>query len=89
MPLSRRDRSVAAMLGVLAGDALGAPYETWKPDAIQADMERRGGLVPFDYMDPWKKRTRSPFPMGRPTDDSDLTAALAISLVEKGGLDEE
>lgn len=67
------------MVGVLTGDALGAPYETWKEEDILADVTRRGGLVLFDYDDPWGKDGR--FPKGRPTDDSEMTAALAEYLL--------
>lgn len=81
------DRYKGALLGVLVGDALGAPYETWPSAEVTADMGRRGGLVPFDYPDPWNKD--GIFPAGRPTDDSELTAALAESLLSRNGCDEE
>lgn len=81
------DRYVGTLLGVHAGDALGAPYEKWEPEAIAADFESRGGLVPFDYPDPWKKLDTCP--AGRPTDDSELTAALAESLLWHRGIDLE
>jgi len=83
--ISKRDRYRGALVGVLAGDALGAPYEwTWTPERIAEDMRARGGLVPheyepFDYIEPFKgKRTVT---AGQPTDDSELAAALAQSLV--------
>ncbi|KND51404.1 MAG: ADP-ribosylglycohydrolase [Parcubacteria bacterium C7867-001] len=72
-----------SLVGVLCGDALGAPYETWTEDRILADINSRGGLVLFDYDDPWGKDGR--FPAGRPTDDSEMTAALAEYLVHGGG----
>lgn len=78
-----RERYQGALVGVLAGDSLGAPYEKWKPEDIAADLIRRGGLVPFDYTDPWGRSGH--FPAGRPTDDSELTAALAVSLIECRG----
>ena len=91
MTTSLLERYQGALLGTLCGDALLAPYEwSWPPEAIKADIERRGGLVaheyePFDYIEPWKaKRT---IPAGQPTDDSELAAALAESLVSKGELD--
>lgn len=87
--IDKRDRYRGALVGVLAGDALLAPYETWNSDAIEADMEKRGGLVPFDYPDPWGRRKDGMFPAGRPTDDSDQTAALALSLIANRGLNEE
>lgn len=90
MTISKRDRYRGALVGVLAGDALGAPYETWKADAIAKDMEHRGGLMPFDYPNPWAKtEPPSMFEAGRPTDDSDHTAALAESLIALRGLSPE
>ncbi|MDP1690235.1 MAG: ADP-ribosylglycohydrolase family protein [bacterium] len=71
-------RYCGVLAGVLTGDALGAPYETWDSAKIQEDFKARGGLVPFDYDDPWDKDGHSP--AGRPTDDSELTAALGTSL---------
>ncbi len=90
--VSRLDRYRGAMLGTLCGDALGAPYEWKKSAEIKADIERRGGLVPhkfapFDYIDPWKgvRQMRA----GQPTDDSELAAALAMSLIDSHGLNGE
>jgi len=82
MTLSLHDRYRGTLVGVLAGDSLGAPYEKWEPEAIALDLEKRGGLVPFSYDDPWGRSGH--FPAGRPTDDSELTAALAQSLIECG-----
>ncbi len=84
---SLNDRFRGALLGVLVGDALGAPYETWSGADVVADMKRRGGLTLFDYPDPWSKD--GVFPAGRPTDDSELTAALAESLLITGGINME
>ena len=84
MIITKRDRRRGAMVGVLCGDAVGAAYE-WKRSAeICADIERRGGLVPpeyvpFDYIEPWKKKRV--VLKGHPTDDSELAAALAQSLI--------
>lgn len=85
--ISKQDRYHGALVGVLAGDALLAPYETWNSARIIAGIEKRGGLVPHDYPDPWIKD--GIFPAGRPTDDSDQTAALAESLIANRGLNEE
>lgn len=68
-----------AMIGTLCGDALGAPYEWKSPDIIADDFSRRGGLKVFDYIDPWKGKRQ--VAAGQPTDDSELAAALAQSLV--------
>jgi len=84
---TKRERYRGALVGVLAGDALLAPYETWKALAVAEDLRRRDGLVPFEYEDPWHPGNM--FPAGRPTDDSDQTAALAESLIACRGLKEE
>ena len=83
--ISLIDRYRGSLVGVLCGDALGAPYETWTEERIRADIDVRGGLVLFDYDDPWGKDGR--FPKGRPTDDSELTTALAENLIAGGDLE--
>ncbi len=85
--MHKRDSYRGALVGVLAGDALLAPYETWSALRVQVDLAERGGLVPFDYPNPWSRTTPPAIlPMGRPTDDADQTAALAESLVACRGL---
>ncbi len=66
------------LVGALTGDVLGAPYETRHRVAIEANMAFRGGLVAFDYLEPfkWKRYVTA----GQPTDDSELTAGGAESL---------
>lgn len=82
------NRFCGVTLGVHVGDALGAPYETWTPKQIAADLKERGGLQFFPYLNPWRKHDEVPLlPAGRPTDDSDQTAALAHSLLESNGVD--
>lgn len=78
--ISLRDSYCGTLAGVLAGDALGAPYENQRAAAIQEDFIRRGGLVPFDYLDPWEGERQ--IQRGQPTDDSELTACLALSLAQ-------
>lgn len=80
-------RYYGALVGVLAGDALGAPYENQKAAVIREDFARRGGLVPFDYLDPWEKVRQ--VKMGQPTDDSELAACLGLSLGERPMFDAE
>ena len=82
------DRYKGTLVGLYAGDALGAPYETWSADTVREDLAKRGGLVPFDYPNPWPHESVREFPKGRPTDDSDHAAALAESLIACGGLNE-
>lgn len=78
MSISKGDRYRGAMVGALAGDALLAPYETKTFSQILADVLSRGGIVPHDYIEPFnRKRIVS---KGHPTDDAELTAALALGL---------
>ncbi len=85
--IARKDRYRGALVCVLLGDAIAASYETWDAKDVAADLEKRGGLTFFEYPDPWDpERT---FPPGRPTDDSELTAALALSLITCQGGDYE
>lgn len=84
------DRYLGTLVGVHVGDSLGAPYETWGPTKITEDITARGGLTFFDYPNPWAKDGNGAvLPAGRPTDDSEQTACLAISLLEKNSLDTE
>lgn len=86
MQISKLDRYRGAMLGTLVGDAAGAPYENKRRAEIHTDLEHRGGLKLFDYVDPWKGKRQ--MYKGQPTDDSELAAALAQSIVASHGLDE-
>lgn len=90
--LTKLDRYRGAMLGTLCGDAVGAPYEWQKSVDIKADLAKRGLSIPadfelFDYIEPWKKKQM--VRKGHPTDDSELAAALAMSLVEMQGLNDK
>lgn len=89
--LSKRDRYRGAMVGLLAGDAIGAPYETWTAEAIAEDLAKRGGLTMFDYVNPWaaKEGKTRVFPRGRPTDDADHGAGFGQSLVALRRVDQE
>ena len=90
MEISLLDRYKGAMVGVHVGDAIGAPYETWGPKKIAADIAAREGLKFFEYPNPWvKDRGEAMMPPGRPTDDSDQTADLAWSLIECNSLNPE
>lgn len=80
-----RGRYRATLLAVLAGDASGAPYETQRSGTICIDIAKRGGLQLYDYIEPFKHIR--PIPAGHPTDDAELTAALARSLVRSRGFD--
>ncbi len=85
--IALKSRYRGTLVCVLLGDAIAAPYETWDTKSVAVDLEKRGGLTFFEYPDPWEpERT---FPPGRPTDDSELTAALALSLITCQGGDYE
>lgn len=84
------DRYCGTLVGVHVGDALGAPYETWGPTKVADDIATRGALTFFDYPNPWAKDGNGAvLPAGRPTDDSEQTACLALSLLERNGFDTE
>ncbi|MEX0918005.1 MAG: ADP-ribosylglycohydrolase family protein [Candidatus Paceibacterota bacterium] len=76
------------LIGGHVADSIAAPYETWGPKEIAADIKKRGGLKFFDYRNPWAKDGNGKIlPAGRPTDDSDQTADLCHSLIACNGLD--
>lgn len=81
------DRYTGTLVGVLAGDAAGAPYENMRAYTISADVLRRGGVCLFDYVDPWTQERR--VEAGHPTDDAELTAAFAFSLSDFGMFDKD
>lgn len=83
--LSLRDRFVGTLLGVHTGDSLGAPYETQSRAKIVADIRRRGGLQMLSYQDPFEPWLT--WPKGRPTDDTEMTAATAAGLLAEKPLD--
>lgn len=85
--LSRLERYQGALLGVHAGDSLGAPYEKKDRAFVAQDLQKRRGLGLIDWVDPFRSDLR--WKAGRPTDDSEMTAALAISLAECGGVNLE
>lgn len=88
MTITLLDRVKGTLVGVHVGDSIGAPYETWGPQKIADDIATRGGVMFFDYPNPWAKDGNGTvLPAGRPTDDSEHTACLAKSLLECGGLD--
>jgi ADP-ribosylglycohydrolase len=73
------ERARGALLGLAAGDALGAAVEWLHPDQIHA---RYGGpLRDLVASPPWDR--------GEWTDDTAMALELASSLAEKGGYDED
>lgn len=78
------DRCRGAVFGTVAGDCAGVPHEHKKAAEIAADLVLRGGqLYVQDYHDPWAKRRGIEKWVSRPqpSDDSELAAALGISLI--------
>jgi len=85
--ITKRSRYHGAMLTLHAGDAAGAVYETKRGSYVQADLECRGGLKLFDYIDPFKLKRQ--MPAGHPTDDSELAAATAQAFMDAPYFDPE
>ena len=61
---AQRDRACGALLGVAAGDALGAGYEFGPPLALDAPVDMIGGGL-------------GPFKPGEWTDDTSMAIAIA------------
>ena len=77
-PEGVHDRARGAMLGLAVGDALGAAVEWLHPDQIR---NRYGGpLRDMVASAPWE--------LGEWTDDTAMAIALAESLADQGGYDE-
>jgi ADP-ribosyl-[dinitrogen reductase] hydrolase len=73
------ERARGVLLGLAAGDALGAAVEWLHPDQIHA---RYGGpLRDMVAAPPWER--------GEWTDDTAMAVELAASMAEKGGYDED
>lgn len=70
---SRVDKARGALLGTFTGDALGMPFEGAAPAAVPERL---------DMLDARLGR-------GAYTDDTQMTIALAESLLDRGGIDEE
>ncbi|MFD9961704.1 ADP-ribosylglycohydrolase family protein [Amycolatopsis sp. NPDC058986] len=71
--ISRTDRARGALLGVAAGDALGATVEFCRPAEIASRYGRHADIVGGGSFR-WRP--------GQGTDDSDLTAAVARAYAE-------
>ncbi len=84
------DRCIGTFVGEHIGDSLGAQYETSGPKAIALDLDARGGPTFYDYPNTrMEKPEEHILPAGMPTDDSEQTACLALSLIACNGLDTE
>ena len=69
----RLDRARGALLGTFTGDALGMPFEGEPPEAVPERLEMLAARLG----------------RGTYTDDTQMAIALAESLLERGGVDEE
>ena len=78
MSASQRDRARGVLLGLACGDALGRPVEGWTAERIDREY---GTLTDFVGDGVHGK------PPGTVTDDTQLAARLARSLVDRGGYD--
>ncbi|MFH1098846.1 MAG: ADP-ribosylglycohydrolase family protein [Candidatus Uhrbacteria bacterium] len=81
-----RDRFRGCMIGLAVGDALGMPVETMTREEILAAT---GGVGVTGYLAPLQQRFRSTARLapGQWTDDTQLSLAIARSLVRKRGFD--
>jgi len=75
MTVNHEDRSIGCLLGTACGDILGAAVEGWPA----SEIHRQYGEV-RDFMDAGRG-------FGCYTDDTQMTLALAVSLVERGRVD--
>ncbi|MBI4143137.1 ADP-ribosylglycohydrolase family protein [Candidatus Uhrbacteria bacterium] len=81
-----RDRFRGCMVGLAVGDALGMPVETMTPDEILAATDGKGVT---GFLAPLQKRFHSTALLapGQWTDDTQLSLAIARSLIRKRGFD--
>lgn len=77
----RLARAQGCLLGQIAGDSLGAPYEGWGAEQVAARCPPDGPRTLRDV------EGARPTLAGQPTDDSELALALARTLVQVGGFD--
>lgn len=75
---------LGCLIGSAIGDALGMPLEFLKPE----DIQRRYGNV-TEYLTPDPEHACGHLHKGQYTDDTQLTLALAESLIEAKGFDPE
>jgi len=78
MAESRRDAIIGGLLGVAAGDALGATVEFMTPEAIQEESGVHREIIGGGYFG-WRP--------GQGTDDTDLTWAVVRGYLEADGVD--
>ena len=84
MTRPRQEQVTGALIGCAVGDALGAPIEGWSRERIAPLDELTAGYRPLVHgRAPNEKR----YPPGQYTDDTQLTLAIARSLVAEARVD--
>jgi ADP-ribosylglycohydrolase len=78
---TRRERIIGFFNGVMLGDALGAPVEMMPACTIRKIFGELKTLVPFD-----NNKYLVGSPVGTTTDDTQLTLAVAESIIESSGV---
>ena len=85
--MSRLGQYQGCLVGCAIGDAIGAPVEMLGPDDVAVYIERH--VLPGDFIGVFRKERGyrwEGFPFGQYTDDTQMTIALAESLVSCEGL---
>ncbi|MDX2005974.1 MAG: ADP-ribosylglycohydrolase family protein [Meiothermus sp.] len=81
--MDRAERVKGGLVGLLAGDALGVPYEFHGPEALPP-LEQLEFTPPAGF-----RRAHAGVPTGTWSDDGAQALVLLASLLDKGGLDLE
>ena len=82
MTAARRDQFEGALIGCAVGDALGAPLEGWSRERIAKLQSVTDCFRPLS-----RGKDGMRYPNGQYTDDTQLTMAIARSLVVRGAVD--
>lgn len=88
MEISPKDKVIGMFLGIAIGDALGMPVEGFSPARILEKYPETGGRVD-KYLDATGHKWFDGRKQGTWTDDTQLSLAVANSLVEAGSFDLE
>ncbi len=80
----RQDQVTGALIGCAVGDALGAPIEGWSRERIAPLDGLTAGYRPLVH---GRAPNQARYPLGQYTDDTQLTLAIARSLVAEARVD--
>ena len=80
----RQDQVTGALIGCAVGDALGAPIEGWSRERIASLDGLTAGYRPLVH---GRAPNQTRYPLGQYTDDTQLTLAIARSLVAEVRVD--